>query len=569
MKGKKLVSLLLALILMLSMAACGGSGQGEGEGTSDGILIWNIGTEPKYIDPQLNTSADGGHVDNNLFEGLMVDTRDGLEYGVAESYDLEANADGVADTVYTFHLREDAKWSDGEPVVAGDFVYAWIRACKPETTASSANLIFDYVKGAKEFYNGEGALEDVKIEALDDHTLRVELNNPVPYFLALTSFYTYMPVREDVVEGQVGWDKDPATCISNGPFKLAEYKIGSHILMLKNEHYWDAENVKLEGVKGLMIQEATTAMQGYEAGDIQVNALIPQEDVPKLLAEDPNFYSEPSMSSAFYSFNVDVEPTNDVNVRKALTLAIDRKQLVEQVLRGGELPASAYVPPAFSLSDGATSFRELDADGKTVKEYGIDPWGAQVEEAQAYLAAAGYPNGEGFPEIELLYNQDENDKKIAEAIQNMWKENLGITVNLRSEEWGTFISSRYNGNHVICRGNWGGDYNDPMTMLDLFSSYGINYSQWRWAPFADRETDTVMNPANKTYDELLAKAAKTTGEERDKTLKAAEKILVEDEAVILPLYFPTDKYVIDSSRVTGVERAPMGHWIFKNAELID
>lgn len=571
MRAKKLVSVSLALMLCCTtlLAGCGGSGgDKKADSQGDGILVWNIGTEPKYVDPQLNTSNDGGHVDMNLFEGLMIDTKEGLKPGVAESYDITANAAGVENTVYTFHIRKDAKWSDGKPVVAGDFVYTWIRACKPETTASAANLIFDYVKGAKEFYEGTGKEEDVMVKALDEQTLQVELNNPVPYFLNLTAYYTYMPIRSDVVEGKVGWDKDPETCISNGPFKMTEYKIGSHIMMEKNENYWDAKNVKLKGIKALMIQEATTAMQGYEAGDIQVNGNIPQEDVPKLLAEDPNFYSDPSMTSAFYSFNVDVAPTNDVNVRKALTLAVDRKKLVEQVLRGGQLPASAYVPPSFTLSDGTTSFRKVDSDGKTEKEYGIDPWSAQIEEAQKCLGEAGYPGGKGFPEIELLYNQSENDKKVAEAIQNMWKENLGITVTLRSEEWGSFISSRYNGNFVISRGNWGGDYNDPMTMLDLFTSYGINYSQWRWAPFFDRTTDTVMNPANKTYDEYLKQAGRTTGEERDKILKDAEKLLVQDECVIMPLYYETDKYVIDSTKVTGIEKSPTGLWLFKNAEKI-
>lgn len=572
MKGKKFICVAAALLICVSMlAGCGDEGgkKSKDQGTGSAkTLVWNIGTEPKYIDPQLNTSSDGGHVDTNLFEGLMTDTSEGLKNGVAESYDISANNAGVDGAVYTFHLRPDAKWSDGKPVTAEDFVYTWIRACKPETTASSANLIFDYVKGAKEFYDGTGKEEDVQIKATDDHTLRVELNNPTPYFLNLTAYYTYMPIRKDMVEGNPGWDKDPATCLSNGPFKMTEYKIGSHIMMEKNENYWDADNVKLQAIKALMIQEPTTALQGYQAGEIQVNSNIPQEDVPKLLAEDPNFHSVPSMASAFYAFNMDVKPTNDLNVRKALTLAVNRKQLVDQVLRGGEIPAAALIPPSFTLSDGSP-FRPLDKGGKVQEEYGIDPWNAQVEQAQKYLTDAGYPGGKGFPEVELLYNQNENDKKVAEAIQNMWKQNLGITVKLRSEEWGTFISSRYNGSFNICRGNWGGDYNDPMTMLDPFSSYGINYSQWRWKPFADRATDTVLNPENKQYDEWLKKANLVTGKERDQTLKAAEKLLVEDQQVILPLYYPTDKFVIDSSKVTGVDRTPMGLWIFKNAEMID
>jgi oligopeptide transport system substrate-binding protein len=583
MKLKKNITSFLIIIMCLILAVgCsppttqdtgGESTEDEAAETPDETskneyLVWNLGDEPGSWDPQLAGTIIGGHLINNLFEGLMIDTKDGLEYGVAESYEIAANDQGVEDTVYTFKLREDAKWSDGKPLTAHDFEYSLKRLCDPETASSYAFLITDYVVGADEFFNGEGERDDVKVNALDDHTLSIEIKQPTPYFLNLVAFSSYMPSREDMVKTlEEGWEKDPKTCISNGPFKLTEYKIGSHMMLEKNENYWDASNVELPGIKVLMLKEGSTALQGYQAGDIQVLDNIPKEDIPKLMAEDPNFTSEPGMGTMFYSFNVDVEPVNDVNVRKALSLAIDRKMIVEQVLRSGEEPATGYVPAGFSLSDGS-SFRELDEYGRVVPEHGIDPWNVQIEEAKEYLEKAGYPNGEGFPEIELLYNVNENDKKIAEAVQEMWKKNLGINVKLRNEEWSVFTSTRYQGEFTVCRGGWGGDYNDPMTMFDLFTSYGINYSQWRWQPFADRESDTILNPANKDYEDALKAAMSTTGKERDEHLKRAEKILM-DDAIMAPLYYYANTYIIDGAKVEGIERGPMGYWLMKNAKLVN
>lgn len=582
---KKLIVLLMALSLIL-VAACsppttkdegktpdddvdnGSEDVADVEETTKGQLVWNLGDEPGSFDPQLTGTVIGGHIITNLFEGLLIDTKDGLEYGIAKSYDISANDEGVEDTVYTFELREDAKWSDGKPLTANDFEYSWKRLCDPETASSYAFLITDYVVGAEEYFNNEGERDDVKVEALDEYTLRVEIKQPTPYFLNLTAFSSYSPSREDMVNIlEEGWEKDPETCISNGPFKLTEYKINSHMILDKNEEYWDKDNVELESIKVLMLQEGTTSLQGYQSGDIQVLDKIPNDDVPKLIAEDPNFVSESGMRAMFYSFNVDVEPVNDINVRKALTLAIDRKLLVDQVLRSGEVPAAGYVPAGFTLSDGS-SIRELDEYGNPLKEFGIDPWNVQIEEAQEYLAKAGYPDGEGFPEIELLYNVNENDKKVAEAIQEMWKKNLGIDVKLRSEEWSVFTSSRYDGEFTVCRGGWGGDYNDPMTFFDLFTSYGINYSQWRWRLFEDRESDTVLNPANKGYEEALDAAGKSTGAERDKYLQEAEKILM-DDAILIPLYFQPDIYIVDSTKVEGIEKSPMGYWFMKGAKMID
>lgn len=587
---KRLVCLMVAAAMLLGLAACvpttqpnepaatAAPGANEtaqpgdstetpaAEEVSDDYLIWNIGMEPKTWDPQLNTSGAGGHVIINLYDGLVRDTKEGIKMATAESYEVSANAEGVADTVYTFKLRDDAKWSDGQSVTANDFEYAWKRACSPEMASPYAFLITDYIKGAYEYFSGTGSRDDVGVKALDEHTLQVELIQPTAYFLNLVSFFTYMPCREDMASTGEGWEKDPAKCITNGAFYLEEYKIGSHVLLKKNENFWNKDNVKLAGIKGLFITDATTSLQGYEAGEINVTSTLPGEEIPRLLAEDPNFVSEPALGTTYIEFNMDAEIVNDVNVRKALSLAIDRKLICDQVLRNGAVPAAALVAPGFKLSTGE-SMRAMDEYGNVMTEYEINPNGAEVEKAREYLAAAGYPNGEGFPELDLLYYEKGSNSQIAEAIQQMWKENLGINVKLKVEEFATYANTINSGNFTITIYDWGADYNDPMSMLSLFSATGMNDSRWRYKEYAGVPDDTTLNPENKPYDDAVIMASKTMGTERDGYLKEAEDVLM-NNMVICPLYYTISTQVVDHSRVSGPGRTPIGMWDFRNFIMI-
>lgn len=587
---KRLVCLMVAAAMLLGLAACVPTTQpnepaataapGANETTqpgdstetpaaeevSDDYLIWNIGMEPKTWDPQLNTSGPGGLVIINLYDGLVRDTKEGIKMATAESYEVSANAEGVADTVYTFKLRDDAKWSDGQSVTANDFEYAWKRACSPEMASPYAFLITDYIKGAYEYFSGTGSRDDVGVKALDEHTLQVELIQPTAYFLNLVSFFTYMPCREDMASTGEGWEKDPAKCITNGAFYLEEYKIGSHVLLKKNENFWNKDNVKLAGIKGLFITDATTSLQGYEAGEIQITNMLPGEEISRLLAEDPNFTSEPSLGLVYVAYNMDADLVNDINVRKALSLSIDRKLLCDQVLRNGAVPAAALVAPGFKLSTGE-SMRAMDEFGNVMTEYEINPNGAEVDKAREYLAAAGYPNGEGFPEIELLYYEKGSNSQIAEALQQMWKENLGINVKLKVEEFATYANTINSGNFTITIYDWGADYNDPMTMLSLFSATGMNDSRWRYKEYAGVPDDTTLNPENKPYDDAIIMASQTLGTERDGYLKEAEDVLM-NNMVICPLYYTVATYVVDHSRVTGPGRTPIGMWDFRNFTMI-
>ncbi len=566
---KRRFALLMVIIMSLSMfAGCGGepadSGGGQSNAESD-TVIWRMRSEPRSLDPQRNFSSDGSHIIQNTYEGLYAEKIGGIEPSMAESYDV--SEDGL---IYTFHLREGLKWSDGEPLTAKDFEYSWKRLCAPETGATTSFMMTNYIKGAMEYLMGEGTADEMGVRALDDRTLEVELKNPVPYFVNLTTFYSYFPCRQDIVEEYGdGWDKNPETSISNGPFRLAEYQTGSHIVLEKNEYFWNAENVHINRIKGLMLGDASTALNGYEAGEIDVMQSPPLDEITRLKAEDPNLQILPSIGTFSINFNVDKAPTNDLNVRKALTLAIDRTKIVEQVTKGGEIPATGYIASAFVFSDG-TSFRQMDEDGNLVEEYGIDPSGAQVEEAKAALAAAGYPDGKGFPKIEYLYDTDEASKKIAEALQAMWKENLNIDVTLRNEDRSVFNENTIKGNYDVSKGGWWADYYDPMSMFDTCLSYsGNNKVQWRWneQPIVAPH-DHTLNPENKEFDDAVNMAQQTTGTERDEWLRKAEKVIM-DNFVTAPVYYYTDVILVNQNRVEGVGLTPVGFWCFKEGRMVE
>lgn len=573
---KRVLSFILVLAMVFSIVGCSkpttpappagdntGSDVETPVGSSD-YLVWNIAVDPQTWDPTLNSASDGGHIIQNLFEGLTRETQEGIEPAAAINWDI--SDDGLT---YTFHLRDDLKWSDGQACTAKDFEYAWKRACDPATASDYSFLVTNYLVNGDEYFNGEASRDDVGVKALDDTTLEVNLKFPVPYFLSLTSFYTYMPVRQDIVEANgEGWEKNANTCISNGAFYLTEYKVGDHITMAKNEHYWDADNVKLAGITGLMINEGTTALNGYENGEIQVLDSITIEQIPRLQKEDPNFVIHPHIGTYYFQYNVDNEIFSNPLVRKAFSLAVDRKQFVEQVTKGGQTPATGFIPAGMIYSDG-TDIRPLDENGLPANEYGIDPSKALADEAKALLAEAGYPNGEGLPEITFLYNTNENNKKIAEALQGMWKQNLGVNVTLLNQDWAVFQDTRRAGEYMIARGGWLGDYGDPMTMLDLFASNsGNNDPQWRYklepvvAPH-----DTTLNPEQEDFDKALMDSRLSTGKDRDEALKRAEDVLMNNH-VVAPVYYYTFTTIVDESVVEGVELTLTNKWDFRNAEII-
>lgn len=266
--------------------------------TDNGKLMWNLHADPKTIDPGLNSAVEGGHIINNMYDGLMRKDDSGLRPAMAEKVDV--SDDGLT---YTFHLS-DAKWSDGQPVKAADFEYAWKRVLDP-ATASEYSFQMYYIKGGQEFNEGTGKVEDVAVKAIDDKTLQVELIAPTPYFLDLTTFYTYMPVRKDMVEKDPeNWAKNPATAIGNGAFKLKDYKTGDRIVLVPNENYWDKAGVKLTQIDALMIVDQSTALTAFEAGEIDFIDEVPNQEIPRLLAESDTFKILPYIGTYYYIFNI-------------------------------------------------------------------------------------------------------------------------------------------------------------------------------------------------------------------------------------------------------------------------
>lgn len=320
-----------------------------------------------------------------------------------------------------------------------------------------------------------------------------------------------------------------------------------------------------------MIQDGTLALNAYDNGEIQIldSISIPIEQIPRLQKEDPNFAIVPHMGTSFLTFNVDNPVLKDIRIRKAFSLAIDRTLLVQQVTKVGQIPATGFIPIGMNFSDN-TSIRKLDANGIAVPEYGIDPNRALVYEARKLLADAGYPNGKGLPEITFVYNTNENNKKIAEAFQKMWKQNLGVEVKLVNQDWDEFFETKINGEYMIARGGWLGDYGDPMAFLELFTlNSGSNESQWRYkeepvvAPH-----DKNLNPEQEAFENAIIASRSASGKDRDKLLKEAEDVLMNNMVVAPIFYYPFTR-IIDGDKVKGVELTKEAIWDFRHAEMVD
>ncbi len=553
MKKTKLMALLMTAVMTCTLfAGCGKDdkdvGKKEPDKTVEQKIVYNLGTDPKTIDPQLNSAVDGSTVIHNAFEGLMREDADGkIIPAVAEKYEL--SDDG---TVYTFHLRDNAKWSDGKPVVAGDFEYAWKRALNPAVAAEYGYQLF-YIKNGAAYYNKEkigdkeATADDVGVKATDDKTLVVTLESPVPYFLSLAAFPTYFPVRKDVVEGnQEKWTLSPETYISNGPFKMSEWKEKESITFVKNENYWNAKNVKLETLEMKLIDDAVTYLNAFKSGEIDIIESPPQAEIPTLLDEGTaKIY--PYLGTYFYCINLSeegkkVDPAayealSKPKFREALSLAIDRQLIVDKVTQGGQVPAQGYVPAGI-----------VDSAGKEFQKKYFEPT-ADIEKAKALLAEAGYPNGEGAPTITFTFNTDSGHQNIAQAIQDMWKKGLGINVELENEEWAVFQETRNNFQFSMARHGWIADYNDPMTFLDM------------WV------TGNPQNNAgysNAEYDKLIADAkVELDDAKRTELLHKAEDIFIKEMPVI-PLYSYTNVLCVKPN-VKGTVKSALGQMNFIEA----
>lgn len=534
---KKIIALLLSLVLLVGvLAGCGGSSSSEGK-AGEQISVC-IGGEPKSIDPTLNNAVDGATVIIHTFEGLTKLDKDGkVIAGVAKSW--KPSDDGMK---FTFKLRDDAKWSDGKPVTAQDFVYSWRRALDPEVGAEYAYQLY-YIKNGQAINEEKAKPEELGAVAVDEKTLEVTLEAPTAYFLELTSFPTLFPLRQDVVESDPeGWATNPETYVSNGPFKLASWEHDSEIVLEKSPEYYDSKSIKPSSVRFVLIADDNAVLAAFENDEIILADSVPSEEV-KRLQDEGVLKIEPQLGTYFYCFNVTKPPFDNVKVRKALSLAIDRQYVIDQVAQGNQIPAGAFVPGGVPDVKPDPDFRTT---GKDYYDPSAEAYEKNVAEAKKLLEEAGYPNGEGLPQIELTYNTEGGHKAIAEAVQEMWKKNLGVTVKLTGQEWKVFQQTRTDGNYQIARHGWLGDYVDPMTFLDMWTSNsGQNDAKWK----------------NDEFDKQV-QIAKTSSDrkERMKAMHKAEDIIM-NELPICPIYYYTDLYLIKDN-LKGFYGSPLGFKYF-------
>lgn len=481
-------------------------------------LIFINGAEPETLDPAIITGQPEGRVVGALFEGLLRMDADGRAGpGVAESWEI--SGDGL---VYRFRLREDARWSDGAPVTAQDFVNSWRRTLEP-ATGSLYNYQLHYLKNGAAFSSGEITdFSQVGVRAVDERTLEVELASPTPFFLELCAFPTLFPVRTDLIDA-VGddWVK-PANIINNGPFLLESWRINDRIRLRRNPQYWDAKNVALETVDILPISKANTAFNFYASGGadlIMDKGLAPPSLLDELMRR-PDFHAAPFLGTYFLRFNVTRAPFDDVRVRRAFSMVIDKEAIVRRITRAGEEAASGFVPPGLPCFEGGEGLRH-------------DP-----EEARKLLAEAGFPGGTGFPLSTYLYSEGELNEAIAVELQSVWRRELGVNVALARQEWKVYLNSLSSLDYSIARSSWVGDYPDPNTFLDMFiTGSGNNRTGW-----SDEE-----------YDGLIAKAARErSATERMRTLESAENLLVREAVPIFPIFYYVGIQFYDPQRLGGI-----------------
>ncbi|NLM08078.1 MAG: peptide ABC transporter substrate-binding protein [Clostridiales Family XIII bacterium] len=542
---KRLFALLLAFCMVFTLAACGGGGEEPGgEATLDISVCF--ASEPSTIDPALNTAVDGAIMLQHTFEGLIkwVDDGEGnatLAPGMAESWDV--SEDG---TVYTFHLREDALWSDGEPVTAYDFEYAWKRVVDPETAADYSYMLDCVKNGPEIIYDDNGTMspDDLAAVALDEKTFEVTLHTAIPYFIEIAAFPATFPVRQDIIE-EYGdqWTFDPATYIGNGPYMMSEWVHNSYIMMVKNPNYYDYDKLGPDSIKFALMDDNNAILAAFNSGELDFAENPPVDEIPALL-ESGQLKVADYIGTYFVCFQTQKEPFDDPRVREAFSLVIDRNYIVNQISRAGETPAGGFVPNGIYDAEGPGSdFREVGGD-----YYSMDDadYAAKCDRARELLAEAGYPNGEGFPIVEYLYNTHDNHRAIGEALQNMWQTELGVQVTLTNQDWAVFIDTRKNGDFTFARHGWIADYNDPITFLDMWiTTSGNNDAQYN----------------NSEYDALIAKAKATADvTERMSIMHEAEDMLMA-EHVVAPIYFYTQPYMV-ADDLQGWYYTPLGYFFF-------
>jgi oligopeptide transport system substrate-binding protein len=508
-------------LLLLSVALLSGLGCRPNETPADravreGVLILANGAEPKGLDHHTVTGVPEAKIINALMEGLIAEHPSDdatIEPGVAESWEISPDL-----RVFTFRIRENARWSNGDPVTADDFVFAYRRLLAPAFGAEYAEMLY-IMAGAEAYHRGELAdFEQVGVKALDARTLQITLVGPTPYFLQTLRHYTWFPIHRSTIETfnafanrATAWTR-PGNYVGNGPFTLKSWRVNQSIVVEKNPTYWDADVVRLQAIHFLPIDNRDTEERAFKAGQLHVTDSVPfNKRETYLRSRDPAFRQDPSLSTAYLLFNVNRGPLGDARVRRALSMAIDRAPLVENLTRSG-YPASAFTPERMP---GYQPGGRIEYDPET---------------ARRLLAEAGYPGGQGFPRIDLTITTSDTTRMLSEAIQDMWRRELGIQVQIVNMEWKVYISQLSERDYSIGFLSWYGDFVDPFTFLSVMTTEGGN-NRTGWT--------------NPNYDRLLqASMMEADPEQRMALLAEAERILLE-ESPIAPLIWNTLNTLVD------------------------
>ena len=516
-------SLIIAACLGALLSACGTGESNVAAGNKTGFLHYGNGAEPQGLDPHVVTGVPESHIVRALFEGLAVKNPITLESepGVAERWAI--SEDG---RVYTFYINPEAKWSNGEAMTASDYVWSWNRALHPDTGSLYAYMLYPIVNS--EAYSKREITDfgKVGVKALDDLTLQVTLNEPTPYFLQLMDHYSTFAVHPETLlkHGKMTDRYTPWTrvgnMVSNGPFTLEEWSLNRRIIVEKSDHYWDRDNVSLNGVYFYPTENLVSEERMFRAEQLNFTQTVPLDKIPAYRERENSPYVQaPYLGTYYYLINTDRPPVDDARVRKALSFALDRDKLTNTVLQNTAIPAYSITPP------------------NTLGYYPPKLFEYDIEEARRLLAEAGYPNGEGWPGLEIVYNTQEAHRKVAVAIQQMWKEALNIDITISNQEWKVYLNTISQRQFQVARRGWIGDYVDANNFLDLFITDGGNNN---------------TGYANEVYDDIILNRAPKakSRDERYGLFYEAETMLMQ-EMPIIPIYTYTSKHLVHPS-VEGI-----------------
>ncbi|MDD4388247.1 MAG: peptide ABC transporter substrate-binding protein [Bacilli bacterium] len=570
---KKAFAFVIFLATLFFLSACGGK---------KAELVICVGPNPDTIDPALNSAVDGATVIIHAFSGLvgyqLVDGKLELVPDCVKKLPEPVTLTG-GKVKYVFTMKDGLKWSDGSALTAADFEYAWKRAVDPATGADY-EYMFDVIDGYEE--------NNLNVKAsADGKQLTVVLKNFVPYFFELCAFPTYMPVKKSVVEvNPDAWATKPKTYIGNGPYKMTYWKHNSKMIFEKNENYHNAEQVKIKSIEFALSDDDNAILTNYINGKYKFIDTVPNQEIARLKKDYPSEFVVTGQLGTYYiCFNIadDViygdivtDEVKKANVRKALSLLIDRNHIVEQIGQAGQIPANSYVPSGLTEPDGAefVSKSGVNRDGQGYYSVKKTDYQQNCATAVQLLKDAGYTWNEtskkftNFPSFNYITNPSTGHEAIATYIKEVFA-GYGITMNISTQEWNTFLNTRKNGDYTIARNGWLGDYNDPITFLDMWiSTSGNNDCQFG----KGSHTSVAIYGANKdktwaqTYDAIIGQVKTSTNPEtRFNLMHQAEDLLMETGA-ICPVYFYTDLYMINP-KLKGFFASPLGYKFFMYCEL--